>query len=151
MKLEVGKTYKTRCGDIVRIHRIGHPNPADNGTEFYEFSGEHDQTGLQGWRGDGRFTGHGESMFDLVEEVVTWAETTPEPVTSWPSTLSVNVSELKPGDTMRLITVDYAVIAALRSLIREVDGLEDWAPPHARQALIDAADIARSLVRRYSQ
>lgn len=76
MKIEVGKFYRTRAGDVVQIttgreetmrkHGRMEDNPLAG---FYEVGGEHPVTGLEGWREDGRYWDAGACGFDLIEEI----------------------------------------------------------------------------------
>jgi hypothetical protein len=86
MKIEVGKFYRTRCGDLVQIttdqgETMREHNPDAVAAEFYQRGGLHPELGLQAWREDGRFYMFGECPHDIVEEV-TILPGVPEPAES---------------------------------------------------------------------
>lgn len=73
MKIEVGKTYRTRDGRVVTIDQDRDATRQQHGItddgEFYQVGGVYPTTGREGWREDGRFFESKESGLDLVEEI----------------------------------------------------------------------------------
>jgi hypothetical protein len=74
MKIEVGKTYRTRDGGTVTITRDGDDpvtrrRRGSQDPECYAVGGEHTAVGEAEWAADGRFWSFGPSGLDIVEEI----------------------------------------------------------------------------------